>query len=93
MLYGEPFVPRPGMHILRRVNYAILDLILKLWLLHREGKGKVDGLFVIDLLLLYIFGKFDFLFVVKKPNCGRDGRRVRAGAFHARNRPVRGPRH
>src|SRR5579862_6996410 len=54
VLHREPLVTGPGVHILRWIHHASLDLILKLWPLHRKRKREVDSFLIVYLLLVHV---------------------------------------
>ena len=76
MLNREPLVPGTWIHVLGRINYSILNLILKLRLRHGKRKSKVDRLFLEFSLLVDLFDQVDFLFALVKADFAMNFRRV-----------------
>jgi hypothetical protein len=76
MLNREPLVPGTWIHVLGRINYSVLNLILKLRLRHGKRKNKIDRLFLEFRLLVDLFDQLDFLFAFVKADFGLNLRRV-----------------
>jgi hypothetical protein len=73
-----------GVHVLRWIDNAILNLILKLRITHSEGKGEVHTLFRYHFFLGDILNKLNLLLVFKEADFAGDHWSVFCGAFQRR---------
>ena len=86
VLHREPFMSGAGVHVLRRIDDSVLNLILKLRMVHGEREGEVDALLGVDFFLGQVFDEFNFLLMVEQANFGRDFWSVGVAALQTRDR-------
>src|SRR6185437_2455485 len=87
VLGREPLMACAGIHVFGGIDDSILNLIVELRLLHGKRKGEVDSLLTGDPILVYVFHKFDLLFMIEEPDPGRYAGSVHVLAFHSRHPP------
>ena len=89
MLHRKPFMSGAGVHVLRRIDHSILNLILKLRMVHGKREGKVDAFLGVDFFPGQVFDEFNFLLMIEEANFRRDCGSIGVAAFQASDGAVR----